>query len=717
MSEQNQSALRELAERAGIIAEYVDQTGKETRRTSDETRVRLLRVLGIDASSEEATREALRELDEADRRPLQPVRVISTRDLPSLTISLPPGQKGASKWELEIVREDGRVLTDSGNVASGATCDIAIGKMDLSEGYHKVRLRVGGGAGDHDVDQSLIIVPPHCPPARDVAGERGVFGVTANLYTVRSRRNWGIGDVGDLATMLEWAGERGAAFVGVNPLHALRNRGPDISPYSPVSRVYRNVAYIDVEGVAELSSSHEAQSLMGSAHVSTEVARLRATNAVEYDRVMALKRPVLEALHRTFRSQVASKEFDRGARYRRYVEEQGVALAQFATFMALQEHFERVDGCAEWQKWPAAYQDAASPEVRRFRQENQDAIDLHLYLQFVLDEQLAQAAERGKDAGLGIGLYQDLAIGTSPHGSDTWLMRQLFVQGASIGAPPDEYSKEGQNWGLPPLHPHRLRDSRYEYWIDLVRASLRHSGALRIDHVMGLFRQFWVPDECTGKDGAYVRFPSDDLLGILALEATRSGALVVGEDLGTVPPDVPPALERWQVLSSRVLYFEREKDGGFKASSTYDYRSLATANTHDMATLAGYWSGRDIELREEVGLIEGDDERRSAVDQRRDELRKLVARLRHEGLLPSSEGEPAEADVRRAVHEFLCASPAALVGLSLDDLVGETEPVNVPGVGGDKFASWTRRLTPLLEDIIMDPAVRRAMGCSSRGAR
>ena len=718
MSEHNRSALQQLAERAGIIAEYVDQSGKETRRTTDETRVRLLHILGIDASSERAVRDALERMDEMERRPIQPVRVISSADYPSLAISLPSQRSGASAWELEIEREDGKVHRERGHAADGQSCDVPLGKTALPEGYHRLRLRVNGGAGDHDLEQRLIIVPPHCPPARKRAGDRGVFGITANLYTIRSARNWGIGDLSDLEVLLAWAGERGAAFVGVNPLHALRNRGMDVSPYSPVSRIYRNVAYIDVERIPEMEASDEARSLVGSQPLATELARLRATDAVEYERVMAVKRPVLESLHRAFRSRLDDASFSRGATYRSYLQEQGTPLVQFATFLALQEHFERVDGCVEWRKWPAAYQDPSSPEVRAFRHENASAIDLHMYLQFVLDEQLAAASKRGRESGLGIGLYQDLAIGSSPNGSDAWLMRDLFVEGASVGAPPDDYSKEGQNWGLPPLHPHRLRDSGYEYWIELVRSSLRHSGALRIDHVMGLFRQFWVPDGCSGSDGAYVRFPSEDLLGILALEATRAGALVVGEDLGTVPPEVPPALERWQILSSRVLYFEREQDGGFKPSATYDYRSLATANTHDMATLAGYWSGRDIELREHVGMIDGEDERRKAEDQRRDELHKLVARLRHEGLLPDhADSPPSELEVRRAVHEFLCRSPAALVGLSLDDLVGETDPVNVPGVTGDRFPSWTRRLKPTLESIIADEDVRRAMACTSRGAR
>jgi len=714
----NTRLLRTLAERAGIISEYVDQSGRETRQTTDETHVRLLAALGIDGSTEAAARKALKRLDADEQRPLQPVRVVGSADVMNgkVIVTLPSRRKRKTNWQLEIEREDGTNGIENGTAKAGEVVEIRI-PTDLPEGYHLLKLAVQGGAGDYDLTQSLIVVPAHCPSATKLAGRHGVFGLTANLYTIRSGQNWGIGDFTDLGNLLGWAGVSGAAFVGVNPLHALRNRGDEISPYSPISRVYRNVAYIDVNRVPELRESAEARSLLGSRAFTTELARLRASGAVEYERVMALKRPVLEAVHRTFSAMRATASSLRTDEYEEYLSQEGEPLRNFATWVALQEHFERLDGRVSWQEWPEALRDPHSEEVETFRQENAEAVDLHCFMQFLLDEQLEAAAMQGQAAGLGIGLYQDLAIGTAPNGSDTWLMPELFVDGVSVGAPPDDYSVEGQNWGLPALHPHRLREQAYRYWIDLVRMSLRHSGALRIDHMMGLFRQFWVPEGRPGSEGAYVRFPSEDLLGILALESTRANALVVGEDLGTVPPDVPPTLERFQILSSRVLYFEREGDGGFKPAASYERRSLATANTHDMPTILGYWRGRDIELREKVGMLTSLEEREKAQNQRRHERWMLVQRLIAEGLLPSYSEPPSELELRRAVHEFLCRTPAALVGISLDDLVGEVEPVNVPGVTGDRFASWTRRLSPTLEELTVDPSVRHAMACAGRGAR
>jgi 4-alpha-glucanotransferase len=316
-----------------------------------------------------------------------------------------------------------------------------------------------------------------------------------------------------------------------------------------------------------------------------------------------------------------------------------------------------------------------------------------------------------------IGLYQDLAIGTSPASADTWAYDTLFVRGVSVGAPPDPYAAEGQNWGLPPLDPRALRESGYRYFIDLVRGGFDHAGALRIDHVMGLFRLFWIPQGKSGTEGAYVRYPSNDLLGIVALESVRHNAIVVGEDLGTVPPDVPPALEKWGVLSSKVLYFERELDGGFKPADSYSPLSLATANTHDLPTLAGFWEGRDIDIRREVGLIASDDEADHARRERTKERAALVHRLAEEYVLPDRAEPRSATELRAAVHAFLCRTPAQLVGLSLDDLAGELEAVNVPGVGPDRHPSWTRKLHTTLEAIATSDDVRAAIRCDGRMGR
>jgi 4-alpha-glucanotransferase len=707
---QNHSPLERLAGLAGILPRYVDQTGTETRVTSDETRVAILRAMGIDASTPERAREALEALEEREwSRPLAPVRVVRAGDpeASSVTLRVPEGSSGDGEWMLEWIPESGEPEHLSGSALPEWNGSIMVSLREPPpEGYHTLRVTARVGGGERSGEQSLIVVPDACPSVRELTREDRVFGVIANLYTVRSAENWGIGDLSDLARLLEWTAGVGGAFVGVNPLHALRNRGGDISPYSPVSRVFRNAIYVDVAAVPELRESEEARRLLQSPALRGEREALNGSDRVEYERVMALKRRVLEVLHGAFTSRHAEGDTDRGRAYREYLETQGEPLTRFATFEALTGHLES----GSWREWPEPYRDPHSGEVEDFRRAHPREVDFHRWLQFELDRQLGEAAWRGRDAGLGIGLYQDLAIGTSPSSADVWGNPHLFLGGVGIGAPPDEYSANGQNWGLAPLDPRALREDGYRYWIRLVRASMRNAGALRIDHAVGLFRQFWIPEGMSGKEGAYVRFPAEDLLGILALEARRHGALVVGEDLGTVPEDVPPTLHERGVLSSRVFYFEREGDA-FRAAAEYEPAALATANTHDMPTLSGFWRGRDIDVRREVGIIESDREAEEQREARVHERRAILERLAADGVLPGAREPATGAELRGAVHAFLCRTPAVLVGLSLDDLVGEVEPVNVPGVPPDRFSAWTRKLSTPIEELPHDPEVRAALRC------
>ena len=674
------SALRALADRLGILPEYVDQTGRETRVTSDETRVAILAAMGFDASTDARAASALELLETRElSRALRPVRVVvhdSAFSLPSPRAVL--------------------TLERGGEWRAGT---------DLPLGYHTISIGVE--------TQTLIVVPPKC-----MAPVRRAMGVIANLYAVRSDTNWGVGDVTDLATIVKWSGQKGAAFVGVNPLHALRNRGYDISPYSPISRLYRNPIYIDVAAVPELNESTDARSLLEDPATQETLAALRASARVEYERIWSLKRRVLEMLHRTFIVRHRDARSARGREYRAYIEREGSALVNFATFCALEDHFRVGAGTTGWPRWPAGLRHPDSAEVIAFRAANPDAVDFHRWMQFELDHQLAAAAGIARKFGHGIGIYQDLAIGAAPDSADVWAFGHLFLRGISVGAPPDNYAPQGQNWGLPPIDPHALVEDRFAFWIALIRASLRHAGALRIDHVLGLFRQFWIPQGMSGAQGAYVRFPTEEMLGILALESVRHRALIVGEDLGTVPPEVPGVLERWGILSSRVMYFERESDGRFRPASSYPKLSLTTADTHDMATITGFWTARDIELQRMAGLIASDESADAARAHRDNERRFLVERLVAEGALKSGDAEaPSNAELRGAVHRFLCSTPAALVGIYLEDLVGEREPVNLPGVGSEIFQSWTRRLSHSLEAIAIDPDVAVAFPDPVRAGR
>lgn len=711
------SSLPALAARLGILDQYVDQTGRETRHTSDATRVALLAAMGVDASSESHIRKALLALDEREQREiLPPVRVVRESEAWDRTLRFripdtvaPPNADARVEYTCTLEDERGECTTYAGAVDRHAADVVDVGLAPLvGAGYYRLHLALRGRGARAEARQTLIVAPHACVTP---TGKR--FGIETNLYSVRSAANWSVGNLDDLAALAEWSGAHGAAFLGINPLHALRNRGADISPYSPVSRLYRNAAYLHVESIPEVAESDAARALLASDAVSSELAKLRAGDRVEYERAMLLARPVLEALHRTFTAAHASPVDPRRAAYDRYVAREGDPLAAHATFCALDEHFVALGLTGGWRAWPRPFRVPASPEVAQFRAEHRDRIDFHRWIQFELDRQLERAAQRGRDAGLAIGLYHDLAVGSSGDGSDAWAYQHLFLSGADVGAPPDAYATEGQNWGLPPISPHQLHAEAYAYWIALIRASLRHAGALRIDHALGMFRQFWIPAGRPGRDGAYVRFPTNDLLGILALESARNRAIIIGEDLGTVPPDVPSTLRSWGVLGCRVMVFERDGDGAFRPASAYDPLSLVTADTHDMPPLEGYWTGRDLEL----GLTRRDDPALGpARAARARERAAVVDRLTADGVLPpGSNGVPGPV-LTGAVHRFLCSTPAALVGLSLDDLAGETEPVNMPGLANDRYPSWTRRMRMPIESLDSSPTVRESLQCD-RGAK
>lgn len=723
----SRSALDRLADHAGIVPEYLDQTGRERRRTSDATKRALLAAMGIDASTDEAAREALSCVRaEARRELLAPVRVVTHEDgaAAQVIVRVPAAKVKTGFWQLELETEDGSRATRAGSWSGGAPLEMA-GWSDLPLGYHRLRLTVSTSSSEQVSEQSLIVVPHRCVVPDELLETRGgdAFGIVANLYTIRSRANWGVGDLSDLASLAEWAGANGADFVGVNPLHALLDRGPNVSPYSPVSRLFRNPIYIDVLRVPELDAAPGIRDRLMSIELTSAIDALRESSAVRYEQVMAVKGVALDALHRTFQQCVHGTGSDRDRAYVDYLTRGGTALTRFARWMTIAEEQARRGGgdvrAMNWRTWPAELRDPASAAVHAFAQQHAVRVDYHCWLQFELDRQLADAARRSHDAGMRIGLYQDLAIGTSPAGADTWASPDLFVNGVSVGAPPDPYAAEGQNWGLPPIDPRALRRQGYQYIIDLLRSGFRHAGALRIDHVMGLFRLFWIPDGMPDAAGAYVRYPADELLGIVALESVRNRALVVGEDLGTVPKEVPRALRRRGILSSKVLYFERLAHGGFKPARKYSRLSLATANTHDMAPLAGFWDERDIDIRAAVGMLPDTDAVAEARDERERDRIALLERLAREKILPRSpHGVRSPAELRAAVHAFLCRTPAQLVGLSLDDLVGEVDPVNVPGVGPDKYPSWTRKMRESLEVIMASTEVDETLRCDGRrGAR
>ena len=703
--------LRRLAHRLGIVEAYLDQTGDELRHTSDATRERLLAAMGHDASTEDRARGVLRALERARRRQcISPVRVVRQRSksLSRVIVRVPRMDADEIEWQLVLLTEEGLRTQWSGVTHGGSSRRMALTLPVVPPlGYHSLRVVFRTGHTRRGGRQRLIVVPSRCtPPEARLHGRRG-FGITTNLYSVRSEKNWGAGDIGDVKAIAQWLGQHGGAFVGMNPLHALRNAGYDVSPYSPITRLFRNPLYLRVDDVPELRHDAAARELIAAPVYQAELAELRVASMIDYARVMAVRAPVLESLYRTFQVHEANCHSPRARDLAAFLAREDPPLTRYATYMAIAER-EGPDA----RLWPDALRDADGEAVAALRHQLAERVGYHRWLQFELDRQLGCAASEALQAGLAIGMYQDLAVGSASSGSDVWSHPELFLQGATVGAPPDMYSDDGQNWGLPAINPHVLRATGYEYWTRLLRAGFRHSGALRIDHALGLFRMFWVPLGESAKQGAYVRSFSNELFGILALESVRHNALVVGEDLGTVPPDVPGVLAKWGVLGSRVQVFERDfHTGQFRSAAAYPRMALATVNTHDLPPLVGWAEARDILLRSEVGDLSDVGAASAMRDSRMSDLGALVSSLVEAGLLPPEAHQHLTSDMLiAAVHAFLRSTPSALVGLSLDDLAHEATPVNIPGVWQDRYPSWSRRMRDTLEEIFKAERTTSSLG-------
>jgi len=568
---------------------------------------------------------------------------------------------------------------------------------DLPPGYHRLAVDL-----EHAESEScpLIVTPDKChEPAKLTAGAR-LWGVAVQLYTLRSAGNWGIGDFTDLKEVLRLAAKAGADFVGVSPLHALFPSDPTLfSPYSASSRHALNVMFIDVSAVLEVQGSRRAQAIMADPGFRTRLSKVRATAQVDYPAVASLKIPVLQAAFERFRDEHLSRHTTRAAACRAFLRERGEPLRLHTLFDAIDGYLRKHHGTsAGWHSWPEEYRHPANEAVRRFGEKHADEVDFHGYLQWLAAEQLAGVRELARELGLSIGLYGDYAVGVNASGSETWSDQALYCTGAAIGAPPDPIGLGGQEWGIPPQDPRALRREAYAPFTALIRASMRNCGALRLDHVMALFRQWWVPRGLKSAEGGYVHYPLEELLGVVALESQRQQCLVVGEDLGVVPDEIRRALPQFGVYHYKVSMFE-QKNGEFVAPADYVRHALATVTTHDLPTLHGWWSGHDIDLWEKLGFHPDAGVTAQARAERTEARERLLRALRREGLWPEEEGVPEySARLSRAVHVFLARSNAALVTVQLEDMIGMLEPVNVPGTSSE-YSNWTRRMTATTAEV------------------
>jgi len=680
MSDEN--LLARAAQAYGIERRYYDTWGR-VHEASPEVLRALLESLGFAAGSDEEIARGLAEREAAERRrPIDPT-VVVREDADHLRVRIPALRNGAS-IKLEIEWEGGELahhwfwmpeLTtlESYSVEGGEWLTKRVplaGPLRL--GYHRVRLIwMQEPELETFADARLIV----CPTRAKVVERRGA-GLAVSLYGLRSERNWGCGDFTDLEAVIDAFAPAGAAFVALNPLHAIANRQPyNTSPYLPQCAFFRNFIYLDVERVGDANLDDAMR---------REIAELRASEFVEYERVAQLKLKALGHIFEQFQEGRGPAHLERDA-FEEYVRSQGQLLQDYATYCVLDEEMHRRDpNVWLWTQWPEEYRDPGSAASCEFAEKHKERILFVVFLQWQIQVQASAAHARALELGMSIGLYHDLALATDQYGADLWALRPFFVPGSRVGAPPDELAPSGQDWGFPPPNREEHRRNGYQLFAKSIRNAAACGGALRIDHVMRFFRLFTIPLGFETKQGTYVQDYASDLLGILALESVRWNFVVIGEDLGTVTDEVRAALHHAGVLSYRVLWFERDGAGNFQPPDSYPQSALVCSTTHDLPTLAGFAVGRDLEARRAAGLAD----EQEYLDQKAYRARE-VARLELALERAGFAGDPLG---------FLLATPCVLAVINQEDLSGEMEQQNLPGSTW-QYPNWRRKMKVEVEEI------------------
>ena len=664
-----EGALADLAAAMGILPRWHDLAGVE-QITAPDTQRALLTAMGVPAANDAEIRESL-----AEHRARRAARRIPEEIVVSAGVEARIPLRRAADWQLGLEAGGTREGRDEGEIA-----------LTLPTGLH--RLSVG------EETCLVIAAPERAPTLGAVSGRDRAWGFSAALYGLRSKRNLGVGDYRDLAEAARQMAQLGADFIGINPVHARGAAGGGFSPYSPSCRSALEPRHIAPDAVPGFERCARARRIPRD--YAAEPRAAKGVGLLDYEAHERRQREVLEAL---FCSTIEA-EGPEAADLAAWRKGPGGELEWFALFEAIAS----VHG-PDWRAWPGALRDLQSPDLRRFGSENARTLRWHAWLQWLAGRQLAEAQVAARSAGMAIGLYLDVAVGVRPGGAEAWSAPACFAREVSLGAPPDAFSPDGQNWNLSPFSPRGLRAAAYRPFVRMLRAAMAHAGMIRIDHVLGLKRSFWVPE--SGAPGGYVSYPLEALLALVRIEAARADCIVVGEDLGSVPPDLRPRLAESGLLGSAVMQFEKE-GRSFRSPRRYRPGSLASAGTHDTPTLKGWWSGRDIELRHRLGRTTAK-ERAAALAARAAERCALCRLLVEEGQAPPGldpGAPPHDADEATvvAVHALLAGAASSLLTVSLDDALGVVEQQNLPGTV-DEHPNWRRRYPVEVEALSQDPGL------------
>ncbi len=668
------SPLQRLAQEHRVGTTFRGWDGSE-QTVSDQTLTAVLSALGVPSENDDDVTASLRAAELAPwLRELPPAVVVRLGKPAAVPLNVPSGSEPRVTVELEDGTERvlkpvaGETRVVDGQSVSRFSVDVPI---DLPLGWHS--LVVDGGA------RCALVVTPQ----KLSTGDRltRTWGLMAQLYSVRSKSSWGVGDLADLSQLAVIAADKGAGFILINPLHAAQPKPPvEASPYLPSTRRFFNPLYLRVEDVPEAAGLADVVRDLAAGFTDAN----RNPEVIDRDPSYAAK---LEALRQVFE---VPRTPEREAAFARFRHESGPGLERFALWSALAETLP--EGAPEWS-------DPVFVEEQRARLAHR--MTFHEWLQWLCDEQLEAAQRAAQDAGMNLGIMHDLAVGVHPAGADAWTLQDVLARGISVGAPPDMFNQQGQDWAQPPWHPERLAESGYAAYRDMLRTILRHAGGLRIDHILGLFRLWWIPAASSPGAGAYVYYDHEALIGILALEAERAGAVVVGEDLGVFEPGVQEYLAERGVLGTSILWFEYDDDAP-RPAAQYRRACLTTVTTHDLPPSAGYLAGRHVDLREQLGLLSRPVEEERAADREAQEGVLSMVRAAT-GVTPSTVQETVE-----ALHSFIARTPSLLLGMALTDAVGEERTQNQPGTSSEEYPNWQIPLAGpsgvvLVEDLPASP--------------
>ncbi len=715
----NYELTSKVAHLRKISNSFVDYRGNEAEVPFENIEL-ILKAMGYDLSNEESLGQRAWDLDTHQWKTLlEPITVLSPlRDYWGINVYVKDYELNLSgHWVVQTESGETRegdfnleFLTQTGDYwLDGVQHVRRIVPLptDLPLGYHTIEVSVNSTK----MRTSLIVTPKTSYHNKPMHRGDKTWGTAIQLYTLRSDSNWGMGDFSDLSQLIRDMAAQGADVVGLNPIHALYPISPDhCSPYSPSNRSFLNVLYTDVTAVPEFAESAALKRKVGTKTFAARVEQLRKSDDVAYPGVSALKFEFFEALYAVFKKNHLGKDTERDKAFKKYVADQGEPLLNHARFDALLAHFKALDINAwGWPVWPEEYKDHKSDAVAKFAEENTDAITYWMYLQFIADEQLQKVDQLAKDLGMKIGLYRDLAVGADRGGAEVWGNKENFCLDAAVGAPPDALGPNGQNWGLPPLDPIKLKNEGYQTFITLLRNNMRACGALRIDHALALLRLWWCPPGRTAAYGAYVYYDLFDLLGILNLESQRNECMVIAEDLGTVPDEVTEFFPKAELYSNKVFYFEMD-DHACTEPHDYAPKALAIVCNHDMPTVKAYWNKSDLDLRKQLNMFAGEDDYQGERHAREKAKRLILDALEKHGRLPkgltTNPDDLAEMtqELCFAIHEQLASSASQIIAVQLEDMLLINKPVNIPGTS-DEYPNWRRKLSQTSEQLFSTPEI------------